>query len=124
MPVGFATANLKGVFDGFDRRATFQEDTNAINDRLRETGNIGDGRFDDFVTNASRGSDEPGWFRVTVRNLRDVHGYIKSLIISKYTTKTYINMQNKKFILNKIHGHTHLESKNQKNHRKSAKSDV
>ncbi len=25
MPVGFATANLKGVFDGFDRRATFQD---------------------------------------------------------------------------------------------------
>ncbi len=64
MPVGFATANLKGVFDGFDRRATFQEGANAINDRLRETGKIGDGEFNGFAINPFGFANEPSWLEL------------------------------------------------------------
>ncbi len=80
MTVGFATSNLKGVFDGFDRRATFQEGANAINDSLGETGKIGDGEFNGFAINPFGFANEPSWLGVTIGYLFNIHGQDKLFV--------------------------------------------
>ena len=74
MSMRFVALHIKRIFNGLDRGAAPEENSESFNDRLREPGNIGDGGFDDFIAVSFGLSDEDGGGGVSVGDFLDIHG--------------------------------------------------
>ncbi|MCY3629377.1 MAG: hypothetical protein OXG94_05100, partial [Bacteroidetes bacterium] len=78
--VGAIALDVKGVFNGLDGRASFEENAKSINDGLWPFGDIGEGGFDDFSIDTFGLSDEPGGVGITIGDSGNVHGYLMKVV--------------------------------------------